>query len=248
VLFDQEITDMTTLTRTIDYLHANTRCVGFLAYDDVLPGPLPGVLIAHTWAGRDEFVENKARRLAERGYAAFALDMYGEGKVGSGAEENAQLMGALMSDRRHLQHRINAALDALRELPGVDPDRIAAIGFCFGGLCVLDLARSGADLRGVVSFHGLFTPPEPPPLKPITTKVLVLHGNDDPMATPEQAVALGRELTEQGADWQIHLYGNTMHAFTNPRANDPGFGTVYQPVADRRSWRALMDFLGEVLE
>lgn len=239
---------MTLITHTLEYAHANTRCMGFFAYDDALPGPRPGVLIAHTWAGRDEFVENKARRLAELGYAAFALDMYGEGRVGSGPEECAQLMGGLMSDRRQLQARIHAALAALRQQPEVDPGRIAAMGFCFGGLCVLDLARSGAELRGVVSFHGLFTPPEPPPLKPIKAKVLVLHGNDDPMATPEQAVALGRELTEQGADWQIHLYGNTMHAFTNPRANDPGFGTVYQPLADRRSWRALMDFLGEVLE
>jgi dienelactone hydrolase len=135
----------------------------------------------------------------------------------------------------------------LREQPEVDPRRIAAMGFCFGGLCVLDLARSGADLRGVVSFHGLLTPPEPHPQYTILAKVLVLHGFDDPMAPPEQVVALGLELTEAGADWQIHAYGNTLHAFTNPRANDPGFGTVYNETADRRSWRSLREFLAEVL-
>jgi dienelactone hydrolase len=239
---------MSILTRTIDYFHAGIRFEGVLAFDDALSGPLPGVLIAPTWAGRDEFVETKARRLAELGYAGFALDMYGEGQVGSGPEENARLMGGLMSDRALLRDRIRAALDSLRQQPQVDPQRVAAMGFCFGGLCVLDLARSGAELRGVVSFHGLFTPPESLPPQRIKASVLVLHGNDDPMATPEQAVALGRELTAAGADWQIHLYGHTQHAFTNPRANDPKLGTVYQPVADRRSWRSLTDFLAEVLE
>jgi dienelactone hydrolase len=239
---------MSILTRTVDYFHAGARCEGLLAFDDSLPGSLPGVLIAPTWAGRDDFVENKARQLAEAGYAAFALDMYGEGQVGSGPEENARLMGGLMSDRALLRDRILAALDCLRRQPEADPRRVAAMGFCFGGLCVLDLARSGADLRGVVSFHGLFTPPEALPAQPIKASVLVLHGHDDPMAPPDQAVALARELTAAGADWQIHLYGHTQHAFTNPRANDPKLGTVYQPVADRRSWRSLMDFLAEVLE
>lgn len=239
---------MTILTRTVEYFHAGARCAGFLAFDDSRPGPLPGVLIAPTWAGRDEFVETKARRLAELGYAAFALDMYGEGRVGSGPEENARLMGGLMSDRARLRDRILAALDSLRQQPEADPRRIAAMGFCFGGLCVLDLARSGADLRGVVSLHGLFTPPEALPPQPIKASILVLHGHDDPMATPDQAVALARELTAAGADWQIHLYGHTQHAFTNPRANDPQLGTVYHPVADRRAWRSLTDFLDEVLE
>jgi dienelactone hydrolase len=239
---------MPIITRTVEYAHDGARCLGFLAYDDHRPGPLPGVLIAHTWAGRDGFVEDKARRMAELGYAGFALDMYGEGRVGSGPEENARLMGGLMGDRPHLQARITAALDALRGLPEVDSGRIAAMGFCFGGLCVLDLARSGAEVRGVVSCHGLFTPPEPPPKPPIQARILALHGYDDPMATPEQAIALGRELTALGADWQLHLYGHTQHAFTNPRANDPGMGTVYNPLADRRSWRCLKDFLVEVLE
>lgn len=239
---------MAIITRTVEYAHAGTRCLGFLAVDESVADPRPGVLVAPTWAGRDGFAESQARKLAELGYAGFAVDMYGEGQVGSGPDENARLMGRLIEDRSFLQARIQAALVALREQAEVDPARIAAMGFCFGGLCVLDLARSGAALRGVASFHGIFTPPEPPPRQPIKAKVLVMHGFEDPMATPEQAVALGRELTQLGADWQIHLYGNTAHAFTNPHANDPGFGTVYNPVAEHRSWRTVQDFLAEVLE
>ncbi|GAB6046315.1 dienelactone hydrolase family protein [Methyloparacoccus murrellii] len=239
---------MSLVTRLVDYPHADTRCEGFLAFDDACPGPRPGILIAHTWAGRDDFAMDKARALAAEGYVALALDMYGEGRVGDSPEACAQLMGGLIKDRLMLQDRIRAALETLRRQPEADPQRLAAMGFCFGGLCVLDLARSGADLRGVVSFHGLFTPPEPSSTAPIKSRLLVLHGFEDPMATPEQAVELGRELTARGADWQLHLFGNSMHAFTNPRANDPAFGTVYDPLADRRAWRLLMDFLAEVLE
>ena len=239
---------MTIQTRSLEYAHDDVRCRGYFACDDAVTGPRPGILIAHTWAGCDDFVQDKARQLAALGYAALALDMYGDGQVGSGVEENARLMGVLIGDRPLLQGRILAALAALRQQPEVDTARIAAMGFCFGGLCVLDLARSGADVRGVVSFHGLFTPPEPHPEQPIKARVLVLHGHDDPMATPEQAVALGRELSHHGADWQIHQFGDTMHAFTNPKANDPDFGAVYCPLADRRSWRYLRDFLTEVLE
>jgi dienelactone hydrolase len=234
-------------TRAVDYSHAGATLEGFFAYDDRRAQPLPAVLIAHAWMGRDEFVCDKARKLAELGYAAFALDMYGKGIVGSGPEENARLMQPFMDDRRLLQDRIATALETVRTLPEVDGRRIAALGFCFGGLCVLDLARTGADVRGVASFHGLFIPPGNTQGNKIKAKVLALHGHDDPMAPPEQVLALGRELTEAGADWQIHLYGNTLHAFTNPKANDRAFGTVYDETADRRSWQSLRDFLAEVL-
>ncbi|MDF9392118.1 MULTISPECIES: dienelactone hydrolase family protein [Methylococcus] len=238
---------MAVQTREIDYHHADTLLSGYFAWDDKFPLPRPGVLVSHAWGGRDAFVCDKARRLAELGYAAFALDMYGKGVLGSGPEQNAQLMAPFMADRGLLQSRMTAALDTVRSLSEVDPGRIAAMGFCFGGLCVLDLARTGADLRGAISFHGLFIPPGNTVGRKIRAKVLVLHGYEDPMAPPEQAIALGRELTEAGADWQIHMYGHTLHAFTNPLANDRGFGTVYDPTADRRSWQAMQNFLTEVL-
>jgi len=239
---------MTIQTRTIEYFHEDVRLEGLLAYDDGPSEPRPAVLVCHTWAGRDEFACNRARRLAELGYIGFALDMYGNGKVGSGPEENAKLMQPFMDDRALLQARITAALDAARGLKEVNARRIAAVGFCFGGLCVLDLARTGANFRGVVSFHGLLIPPGTMPPNPIKAKVLVLHGHDDPMAPPEQVLALEQELTAAGCDWQVHVYGGTVHAFTNPHANDPAFGTVYDATADARSWQSMRNFLAEVLE
>ena len=239
---------MTLSTRTIDYQHNGVVLEAFLAWDDSAVTPRPAVMVSHAWAGRDEFAVNKALALAELGYVGFALDLYGKGVIGSGPEENAKLMGPFMQDRALLQERMKLALATVKQQPEVDSHRIAAIGFCFGGLCVLDLARSGADLRGVVSFHGLFTPPSNPLSDEIKAKVLVLHGYDDPMATPEDMLALGNELSRVGADWQIHAYGGTVHAFTNPKANDPGFGTVYNEPADRRSWQSMRNFLEEVLK
>ncbi len=238
---------MSIQTRPIEYFHNGALLEGLLAFDDAQSGPRPAVLVSHAWVGRNEFAVGKARALAELGYVGFALDMYGKGAIGSGPEENARLMGPFMDDRALLQGRQAAALETVRKQPEVDASRVAAIGFCFGGLCVLDLARSGADLRGVVSFHGLLTPPGNAEGNTILPKVLVLHGYDDPMGPPEQVLALADELTRAGADWQIHAYGGTVHAFTNPRANDPGFGTVYKQSADRRSWQAMRNFLEEVL-
>jgi dienelactone hydrolase len=238
---------MPVVTRTVEYRHGPVRLQGLLAWDDGWSGPRPAVLVSHAWIGRDEFACGKAQDLARLGYVGFALDMYGDARTGSGPEENAALMQPFMEDRSLLQARIGAALEAIRAQPEADPARIAAIGFCLGGLCVLDLARSGADLRGVVSFHGLLSPPGNTSGRQIQAKVLVLHGYDDPMGPPEQVLALASELTEAGADWQIHAYGGTVHAFTNPRANDPAFGTVYKEIAARRSWQAMGNFLAEVL-
>lgn len=234
-------------SKTLDYFDGDTRLQGYLAYDDAHTGPLPAVLVAHTWAGRNDFVLDKANQLAALGYAGFALDLYGDAKVGEGAEACSALMMPFMEDRALLQRRMLAALAAVRGLPEVDAGRVAAMGFCFGGLCVLDLARTGADLRGVASFHGLLKPPGNTTGRPIAAKVLVMHGHDDPMVPVADVVALEEELTQAGADWQVHVYGHTLHAFTNPQANDPDFGTVYNAAADRRSWQSLVNFLAEVL-
>lgn len=230
----------------IEYEHNGTVLEGFLAYDDSKQGARPGIMISHAWAGRGEFECNKARKLAELGYAGFALDLYGKGVLGSGPEENQKLMAPFLEDRALLQSRLTKSLDTLREQTVVDKERTAAMGFCFGGLCVLDLARIGTDIRGVVSFHGLFIPPGNTEGTKIKAKVLALHGNDDPMAPPESVLALEKELTQAGADWQIHVYGNAMHSFTNPDANNPQMGTVYNENADKRSWVTLKNFLEEI--
>ena len=231
--------------KKIEYDDRGTCLEGFLAFDDAAKEPLPGVLIAHAWGGRDEFVCAKARELAGLGYAAFALDLYGKGILGTSVEENSALMTPFMEDRPLLQRRMATALETFRGQDLVDPEKIAAVGFCFGGLCVLDLARTGADLRGVVSFHGLLSAPGNTRGNAIKAKVLVLHGHDDPMVSAEDIRLLQEELTLAGSDWQLHVYGNTMHAFTNPVANDPEFGTVYQPLADRRSCQAMHTFFAE---
>jgi dienelactone hydrolase len=237
---------MTIQTRRVEYSHNNAVLEGLLAWDDALAGPRPAVAIAHTWAGRGAFEEGKAVELAKQGYVGFAIDVYGKGILGKSPEENAALMSPLMQDRVLLLQRITSAVSVLREQPEVDAVNVAAMGYCFGGLCVLDLARSGSDVKGVVSLHGLFTPPENTNSNSITAKVLCLHGYDDPMAEPEAMVALAAELSAAGADWQVHAYGNTVHAFTNPAADNPDMGTVYSESADRRSRQALVNFLQEI--
>jgi dienelactone hydrolase len=233
------------ISNTVGYLDGDVLLEAFFAFDDSLSGRRPAVLINHTWAGRDDFVAEKAKKLAALGYVGFAVDMYGKGVLGSDAEENAKLMQPFMQDRQLLKKRMMAALYAVKLMPWVDDSRIAAIGFCFGGLCSLDLARAGADLKGVVSFHGLLGALDDNS-HPIKAKILALHGHDDPMVPVEQVIAFEKEMTKAGADWQLHTFGNTQHAFTNPLANNPDFGTVYQPEADKRSWILMENFLAEI--
>ncbi len=237
---------MTIRTRTIDYQDGDVDLQGYLAWDDAVGGKRPGVMISHAWAGRSDFENGKAEELAKLGYVGFALDNFGSGILGTNTEENSALIQPFLDDRAMLQGRLQVALEVFKGFDEVDASRVAAIGFCFGGLCVLDLARTGTDLAGVVSFHGLFGSPGNTAGNKIKAKVLALHGWDDPMAPPDQVVSLAEELSSMGADWQVHGYGNTMHAFTNPQANDPDFGTVYSPDADRRSWNAMQDFLSEI--
>jgi len=235
------------IKKTIDYQDGSTLLEGYLAYHESTQ-PRPAVLVAHDWSGRREFACKAAERIADIGYAGFALDMYGKGIVGADGdtEKNGALMSPFASDRALLRRRINAALQTVRQLSNVDATRIAAMGFCFGGMCVLELARSGADVRGVISIHGIFAPGKIANER-ITAKVLCLHGHDDPMVPPEQVLAFETEMTQAGVDWQVHVYGGTMHAFTNPKANNPGFGTVYHEVAAHRAYRTIADFLIEIM-
>lgn len=212
-----------------------------------LGGSRAGVLVCHAWAGQSEYEHDAARRLAHLGYVGIAIDVYGVGKRGTNNNENNALMTPLVSNRAVLQTRLKAALSFARTLPGVDPTRMAAIGFCFGGLCALDMARMGADLRGVVAFHGLFKPPDTPRPERITASVLALHGWDDPMAKPADVVEFAAEMTGARADWQLVAYGHTTHAFTNPAANSPEHGLSFSPLTRDRAWDTCARFLSEVL-
>ena len=229
------------------YQDGDTICEGHIA----LPagdGPFPAVVIFHNWAGQGPHDGAAADRLASEGYAAFAADIYGAGVRGDVLGDNSHLMGPWMADRAALLTRIMAAVSAAAAHPAVDAGRIAVMGYCFGGLCALDAARSGdARVRGAVSFHGSYSPPEIGAQGPITAKVLVLHGWTDPVCPPDATVALAHELEAAGADWQIHAYGQTGHAFTAPGLNNRAAGMFHQADADRRSWQSLGNFLAEVL-
>jgi dienelactone hydrolase len=231
-----------------DYADAETTCQAYVALPEG-PGPHPCVLVAHDWAGRHPGMHEIADRMAALGYVGFALDVYGEGKVGDLAGDNSALMMPFVSDRAKLRRRLLAALRTAQDHPAVDASRVAAIGYCFGGLCVLDLARAVPDgLKGVVSIHGLFNAPEGlGEQPPITASVLALHGWADPMAKPDSVLALAAEMDAAKADWQIHAFGHALHAFTNPGANNPAGGVLYDAKADRRSTAIMTDFLAEVL-
>ena len=224
------------------------RFAGVFAWDDSIAGPRPGVLVVPNILGQKEADNAKAEALAALGYAAYACDLYGEGRRAAPGPDISRYMDELNADRVLLRDRLAASLAALTAQPEVDAARSAAIGFCFGGKCVLDMTRAGLDVRGVVSFHGVYDRPDYASVAPIRAKVLVCHGWDDPLGPPEAVTALAQELTEAGADWQIHAYGNAGHAFTDEaRRGSTVPGVAYEERADRRSWAAMRYFLEEAL-
>jgi dienelactone hydrolase len=207
---------------------------------------LPTVLMFPTVMGIQPLEIGFAERLVALGYHVVVADLFGRRFVMEERDAAFAAMGELRADRAALRDRLLAVLEIVREREHVDSSRIATIGYCFGGQCALDLARSGAEIAGVASFHGLFDPPGLPP-GPIRAKVVAYHGWDDPMVPPDAVVALGKELTDAGADWQIHAYGHVGHGFTNPNAHQIGIaGVAYNEAAARRSWAALEDYLAEL--
>ncbi len=231
-------------TRFIDYEFGDGIGEGFLAFDGA--GKKPCVLIAHAWAGQHDIDREYAQKLAKMGFLGVAIDMFGKGIRGVPRADNSHLIEPLVSNRALLLSRVNAALKFAQGLENCDTSKMAIMGFCFGGMCALDLARSGTDeIRTAVSFHGLFYPNGLAP-KEIKSKVLVLHGFDDPMATPEQTIELGRELNAGKADWQIHAFGQTSHAFTNPGANNPSAGLLFNEKSRDRAWALFESHLSEV--
>lgn len=238
---------------TIEYKYEGTTFKGHVVYDSQNKKKRPGVLIAHAWMGQDNFAREKAKALAELGYVAFAADLYGNGKAVTTPEEAGKLMMPLFLDRKTLRGRIVAAYEALAKHPQVDADRLGAIGFCFGGLTVIELLRSGVKTKGIVCFHGVLgnklgesKAKTEPDAKKLHGAILVLHGHDDPMVSQADIQALEKEFTDAGVDWQINIYGHTSHAFTNPEANDKERGLIYNPRTNKRAWQSMKSFFEDV--
>ena len=242
---------MTVRIRSVDYEHEGHALRGELAWDDEWNAPRPCVVVVHDAMKTDQgFEEERAVTLAGMGYAGFALDVYGAGIKGTTNEDAYTLMKPFEQDRDFLQARLRAGLEAAAMLPEVDAEAMAAIGYCFGGMCVLDLARGNAPLAGVASFHGLLSAPPPTHANqsraPINPRVLVLHGWDDPLVPAEMIEPFATEMSARDADWQLVAYGGTMHSFSNMRYDMPEQGVAYHAVSERRSWQALTNFLAEL--
>ncbi|MGA8165273.1 MAG: dienelactone hydrolase family protein [Waddliaceae bacterium] len=225
---------------------------GYLAYDDRDKEQRPAILIAHAWKGQDEFAREKARMLADLGYVGFAVDVYGNGQCVESAEEAKELMIPLFIDRKALRERIAAAFQVLSTHHIVDSSKIGAIGFCFGGLTVIELLKSGAELNGVVSFHGLLgdslgeiQAQTLPPAEHLHGSLLILHGYRDPMVSQDDIVKTQTEFSKANVDWQMHLFGKAFHAFTSPEANEPESGLLYDSKAERRSLFMMRHFFEE---
>jgi dienelactone hydrolase len=239
---------MVLLKEPLEYRDGEVLCEGHIALNTLSRAKRPCVLIAHAWDGPNEQIRAKASDLACMGYLGFALDVYGKGVRGGPSDDNTQLMAPYIGDRTLLRRRLLAALAAAKLHPFTDPSRIAVIGYCFGGLCAFDLARAAPpELRAAVSVHGMLCAPEFAQTAPITAKVLVIHGWRDPLTPQQDVLALTRELSDAGSDWQMILYGQAAHAFTNLAASDHRNGIFYDETADRRSWAATCSFLEESL-
>src|SRR5213596_863774 len=234
-------------TREIEYRQDGTVLQGFVAWDDAARGKRPGVLVVHEWWGMNEHARRQARRLAEAGYVGFALDMYGNGKVTTHPQDAQGFVAEVTKDPAALAARFNAALAQLKQDPHVDTTRLAAIGYCFGGGVVLGMARAGADLAAVVTFHGALAPQTPAQPGKVKARILVLTGAADPCVPPEQVEAFKKEMQAAGARFQVVSYPGAKHGFTNPDAASYGMTQLaYNAAADRESWAAMVKLFREV--
>ena len=231
----------------IEYFCDEQRLVGQLAVDDTRDGARPAVLVSHEGGGLDDHAKNSARRLAELGYTAFALDYFGDGKPPP-PEERMDRFSQLAGDPTLIRRIGRAGLEVLLASSYTDPSRVAAIGYCFGGTMSLELARSGADLKAIVGFHSGLSTSQPAEPSAITGSVLVCIGADDPWIPPEQRVAFEEEMRGAGADWRMNVYGGAVHSFTNPNADSSNPALAYDARADARSWRAMLDLFAETLD
>ena len=236
-------------TEVVNYKAGDADLQGFLAYDDANAKPRPGVLLVHDWMGVGDYAESRATQLAEMGYVAFAADIYGKGVRPAGPKDAGGLAGKYKSDRALYRERLKAGLDQLTGNKLVAPGQIAAIGYCFGGTGVLELARSGAALKGIVSFHGGLSTPTPEDAKNIHCPVLVLHGADDPFVKPDEVAAFKSEMEKANVKYEFIAYPGAVHSFTRPDAgNDNSKGAAYNAEADKKSWAEMKKFFGEIFK
>lgn len=240
-------------TQVVEYLIEGKVFKGYWAFPtNEKQEKRPAVLVAHAWMGQDQFAREKAEALAKLGYIGFAADLYGEGKTASNSEEAQTLMLPLFEDRALLQKRMQAALEFVRQHERVDKHKIGAIGFCFGGLTVIELVRSGADIKGAVSFHGVLGSKMEsiqakcvPIASTVKSSLLILHGANDPLVSQEDILNMQKDLDSVQVDWQMNIYSQTSHAFTNPQAHDHEHGLVFQSRSSQRAWEALRCFFTE---
>jgi dienelactone hydrolase len=234
-------------TELVDYKDGDTTLQGYLAYDDKIDGKKPGILIVHEWWGLNDYPKSRAEQLAKMGYVAFALDMYGKGVSAGTPQEAGKLAGAVKGNPELLKRRANLGLAQLKANTRVDGSKIAMIGYCFGGSVSLEMARSGADLAGVVSFHGDLSTQSPAKQGMVKARILACHGADDPFVKPEAVMAFWQEMKAANANFQINIYSGAVHAFTNPNADKHNIeGIKYNEQADRRSWEAMKAFFDEI--
>jgi dienelactone hydrolase len=233
----------------VEYKQGDTVLEGYLAYDNSISGKRPGVLVIHEWKGVGPYVKRRAEELARLGYIAFAADIYGKGIRPQTNEDASKVASIYKNNRKLMRARVAAGLDVLRNNKLTDTKHMAAVGYCFGGTTALELARSGADIAGVVSFHGGLDTPNPEDARQIQGKVLALRGGDDPFVPAEQVAAFENEMRKGGVDWQVIVYGGAVHSFTVPEAgNDPSKGMAYNEKADKRSWEAMKTFFTEIFQ
>ena len=234
-------------TREVEYRAGDTPLKGFMAWNDAVPGKRPGVLVVHEWWGLNQHARNQARRLAEAGYVGFALDMFGNGRVTTHPKDAQAFVAEVTKDPAVLAARFNAALDLLKKDPRVDTTRLAAIGYCFGGGVVLGMARAGANVAAVVSFHGALATQTPAQPGKVKARILVLAGGADPFVPPEQVEGFKREMQAAGARFEVVSYPGAKHGFTNPDAGTYGMEQLaYDSTADRQSWAAMLKLFREV--
>jgi dienelactone hydrolase len=237
------------VTKTVPYPQGDVVLEGYAVYDDAIQGKRPGVLVVHQWQGLGPYEKKRADLLAGLGYNVFAVDIYGKGIRPDNPRDAGAEAGKYKENRPLLRARVLAGLDVLTRHELTDPRRVAAIGYCFGGTAVLELARSGADLAGVVSFHGGLSSPTPGDARNIKAKVLVLHGADDPFVPAAELAAFEEEMRRGGVDWQLIAYGGAVHSFTHWDAgSDPSKGAAYHRKADQRSWEAMRQFFAELFQ